>query len=246
MSGLRSGALAAWARAWSAGVVSLDDVIDAATAGDAPHLVSGLVGADLVTLQDLLVAWRASGATIRCSLPDAGDVRGLPAPAGFRAAALDAGEAVVAGALSVVPEVIDFSPSSAPPAVIWRVHATEQAPPDHQSVSDAQYDLTTAIRESASALAAADVGRWRDGLGGGLSGARRAGENINLPASYPPRAVALLAQSERLQAVLDLAMDDPLGGAVDRYGADARSAALRPLATAVRRARLAAYNATAD
>lgn len=246
MSGLRSGALAAWARAWAGGVVSLDEVIDAVTLGDGPHQVAGLAGPDLLPLQDLLVTWRQGGTPIRCALPDAGDVRGLPGPAGFRTAALDVGEAVVAGATSVIPEVIDFTPSSAPPSVIWRIHQTEPAPPDHQSVSDAQYDLTTAIRESATALAAADVGRWRNGLGEALSGARRAGEYVSLPAGYPSRAIALLAQAERLQAVLDLALEDPLGGAVDRFGADARSAALRPLATSVRRARLAAYNATAD
>jgi hypothetical protein len=55
--------------------------------------------------------------------------------------------------------------------------------------------------------------------------------------------VALLAQAERMQAVLDIAASDPLGGAVDRFGASARTAALRPLATAVRRARVAGYNA---
>ena len=38
-------------------------------------------------------------------------------------------------------------------------------------------------------------------------------------------------------------LDDPLGGAVDQHGIAARAAALRPLATAVRRARVAAFNA---
>jgi hypothetical protein len=55
--------------------------------------------------------------------------------------------------------------------------------------------------------------------------------------------VALLAQAERLQAVLDLALSDPAGGAIDRMGMAARTSALTPLATAVRRARLAGYNA---
>jgi hypothetical protein len=45
--------------------------------------------------------------------------------------------------------------------------------------------------------------------------------------------------------VLDLALADPAGGAVDRMGMAARTSALRPLATAVRRARLAGYNAEA-
>ena len=43
---------------------------------------------------DLLVAWRRAGAPVRVVLPAPGDVRGLPGPAAFRAAALTAGEAV--------------------------------------------------------------------------------------------------------------------------------------------------------
>ena len=55
--------------------------------------------------------------------------------------------------------------------------------------------------------------------------------------------MALLAQAERMQAVLDLALADPSGGAVDRFAMSARESALRPLAVAVRRARVTAYNA---
>jgi hypothetical protein len=43
--------------------------------------------------------------------------------------------------------------------------------------------------------------------------------------------------------VLDVAALDPIGGAIDRIGIAARAEALRPLATAVRRARIAGYNA---
>jgi hypothetical protein len=57
--------------------------------------------------------------------------------------------------------------------------------------------------------------------------------------------VRLVAQAERLQAVLDIAALDPTGGAIDRTGIAARTAALRPLAMAVRRARVAGYNAEA-
>jgi hypothetical protein len=106
--------------------------------------------------------------------------------------------------------------------------------------------LTTAIRESASALSAADVAGWVDDIADTLHDARRAGERLNLPPGFPPRAVALLAQAERLQAVLDLAFTDPTGGAIDRTGIAARAAALRPLAAAVRRARVAGYNAEAQ
>jgi hypothetical protein len=55
--------------------------------------------------------------------------------------------------------------------------------------------------------------------------------------------VRLLAQADRLAAVLDLAAADAPGGSVTSAETRARDEALRPVATAVRRARLAAYNA---
>jgi hypothetical protein len=182
---------------------------------------------------------------VQVVLPAAGDPRGLPGPDAFRAAALDSGEAVVATGLGAVPEVFDHAPSSAPPTVTWQVHVTTPAPPDYLALGDAQYDLATAIRESAGALARADVAGAVEGLTESLGDARRAGERLNLPPDFPPRAVALLAQAERMQAVFDLALADPVGGAIETTGIAARAAALRPLATAVRRARVAAYNAEA-
>lgn len=244
---LRSGPLAAWAAAFFAGRVSVDQAADAVIGDDAPHRVGGLPGFDveLVGLRELLVAWRRAGAGVRVVLPVAGDVRGLPGPTGFRSAALEQGEAVTGGALGVVPEPIDYAPSSAPPTVLWQAFAIDPVPADYLAVPDAQCELTTAIRESASALAAADVAGGADDITDPLHDARRAGERLNLPPGFPPRAVALLAQAERLQAVLDLAYADPTGGAIDRTGIAARSAALQPLATAVRRARIAGYNAEA-
>jgi hypothetical protein len=244
---LRSGPLAAWAAAFFAGQASLDQAADAVSGRDAPHQVGGLPGWDfeLVPLREVLVAWRRSGASVRVVLPVAGDVRGLPGPAAFRTAALERGEAVVGRGLGVVPEVIDYAPSSAPPTVLWQAFEVERAPADHVSVADAQYDLTTAIRDAASALSAADVAGWVDDVTDTLHDARRAGERLNLPPAFPSRAVALIAQAERLQAVLDLAYADPIGGAIDRMGVAARSSALAPLATAVRRARVAGYNAAA-
>jgi len=241
---LRSGVLAAWSAAFATGRVSLDQVVDAVTGDDAPHRVAG--GAfDGAPLHDVLAHWRRAGASVRAVLPVAGDVRGVPGPAPFKAAALEQGEAAVGTGLAIVPEPVDFYPSSAPPTVSWHAFATEPAPVDYVSVPDAQYELTTAIRESATALFAADVAGAVDDIADALDDARRAGEHLDLPPGFAPRAVALIAQAERLQAVLDLALADPAGGAVDRMGMAARTSALRPLATAVRRARLAGYNAEA-
>jgi hypothetical protein len=248
VSRLRSGPLAAWTAAWLAGHAASDEVLRATVGGDAPHLVGGLgdFDSELVPLSQVLVAWRRAGGAVRLVLPVAGDVRGLPGPAQFRSAALEAGEAVCGTALGIVPSVIEHAPSSAPPTVLWQAFDCTPAPPDFIAVADAQYELTTAIRESASALSAADVAGWIDDIADALHDARRAGEQLNLPPGFPPQAVALIAQAERLQAVLDLAAQDPTGGAIDRTGISARREALRPLATAVRRARLAGYNALAD
>jgi hypothetical protein len=242
-----SGPLAAWAAAFFTGRVSVDQAADAVIGRDAPHQVGGLPAFDveLVPLREVLIAWRRGNGAVRVVLPVAGDVRGVPGPAAFRSAALELGEAVAGPGLGVVPELIDYAPSSAPATVLWQAFPTEPAPPDYVSVPDAQYELTTAIRESASALSAADVAGWIDDIADTLHDARHAGERLNLPPGFPPRAIALLAQAERLQAVLDLAFTDPTGGAIDRTGIAARTAALRPLATAVRRARLAGYNAEA-
>lgn len=244
MTRVRSGPLAAWTAAWVAGRVSLDQVVDAVTGTDAPHQVVGL-GPEILPLREVLVAWRRSGEPVRAVLPAAGDVRGLPGPAGFRAAALDAGETVGTATLGIVPDVTDYAPSSNPTAVIWHAYATEPPRPDPLTVADAQYELGATIRECASTLAAADVAGGGADIAEPLHEARRAGDYVNLPPGFPSRAVALLSQAERLQAVLDLALADPRGGAVDRAGMATRSATLRALETAVRRARMAAYNAGA-
>jgi len=246
MARLRCGVLVAWTSAWLAGVAASDDVLRATVGDDSPHQVAGLpdaADAGPAPLSEALITWRRTGASPRLVLPVAGDVRGLPGPAQFRSRALDAGEAVVGGGLGLVPDVLERHPSSVPATVLWQAHPVDEPPPDPLSVAEAQHDLTEAIRDAASALSAADVASWIDDAGDALSDARRAGERLDLPPRFPSPAVRLLAQAERLHAVLDLAATDPVGGAIDRAGISARTEALRSLATAVRRARLAAYNA---
>jgi hypothetical protein len=238
----RSGLLAAWTNAFVAGHASLDQVVDGTTGADQPHVVTGLAGpGERSGLHDLVVCFRRGGEPVRVALPVPGDVRGVPGPRAFRDAALAAGEAVVCGLLGVVPAIVEFHPSSAPTQVEWTVYRLEDPSNDYEAVADAQFELATAIRETASALAAADVAS-RD-VPAELADARRRSEHLDLPPGHPQRAVALLAQAERMQAVLELALADPAGGAVDRFGMSARDAALRPLATAVRRARVAGYSA---
>jgi hypothetical protein len=238
---LRGGALVAWTSAWLAGQAASDEVLRATVGSDAPHHVAGLEDG-LVPLSEALIIWRRRGGPVRLVLPVAGDVRGLPGPAQFRSCALDAGEAVLGGGLGLVPDVVERHPSSAPPTVTWQAYAIDEPPADPLSVQEAQRELSEAVRDAASALAAADVASWIDDVSEALADARRAGERLNLPPRFPAPAVRLLAQAERLQAVLDIAALDPTGGAIDRTGIAARADALRSLATAVRRARMAGYN----
>lgn len=236
--------LAAWGNALLDGAVRPGDLVDAVTRNDAPHRVEGSPSGDGGLLEAILVLRRSQGRA-RLVLPVPGDVRGVPGPDEFRAFALDAGEAVLVPGVGLVPEVITYEPSSAPPTVTWHVYEIGPIPPDHLDLRQAQFELSESIRDAATALTAADVGGGSAGVLAALRDARRAGDDLHLPPDFPGKAVAMIAQTERLQAVLDLAAVDPLGGAVDRFGISARASGLRPLADAVRRARLAAYNATA-
>lgn len=242
MTRLRSGALAAWTSSWLAGEAASDEVLRATVGDDVPHQVEGLDDGP-VPLSQALITWRRAGRPVRLVLPVAGDVRGLPGPARFRSGALDAAEAAFGGGLGLVPDVVERHPSSAPIAVTWRAYQVDEPPPDPLCVTDAQHDLTEAIRDAASALVAADVANRIDDVTDALADARRAGERLSLPPGFPAPAVRLIAQAERLRAVLALAARDPIGGATDASGITARDDTLRPLATAVRRARLAGYNA---
>jgi hypothetical protein len=245
------GPFAAWSSAWLQGRAAFDDVL--AQAG-----VPGAVVVDhtrrggLNSVGEVLVVWRLDGALgVRAAFPVAGDVRGVPGPSQFASAALDAGGAVFAAAVGLVPERLDpFVPGRLAPAgssarelIRWHAYDVETGSKDHVQVEEAAHDLTESIRESASVLTSADVLGRTDDVREELSDARRAGERLSLPADYPQRAVLLLAQAERIAAVLDVAGTDPAGPAIDRRSIELRAQALGLLVTAVRRARVAGYNA---
>jgi hypothetical protein len=258
MDRLRCGSLAAWASAWLAGSAAFDDVLAAAASAPlVPAMASlgslvpaGSMGAQRVDpersapLGEILIEWRRAKASVRVALAVPGDVRGVPGPADFKTAAIDAGQAVFGAGIGIVPLIVDHRPSSAPPTLVWQRYDVQTAAPDFISVTDAQHDLTEAIRDCASALVAAQLA-GSAALSPALSDARRAGEHVDLPPGFPPRAVALIAQAERMAAVLAVAGigAHELGGAVGAAAERART--LAPLVVAVRRARLAGYNAIA-
>ena len=243
---VRSGVLAAWASAWLAGEAAYDDVLARVTGDDEPHRVVGApVADDEVPLGWALPVLRErSPDGVAAVLPVPGDPRGLPAPGPFTTAALAAREAVLGRGLGLVPTITEHGSAlgSRTTCVLWTAYEAGAPAPDPLTVAEAEHDLTAATRNAAAALAALDVASWRPEVADGLAKVRR-GSTPDLPPGHDGRAVRLLAQADRLSAVLDLAAVDAPGGSVTGAEARARDEALRPLHTAVRRARLAAYNA---
>jgi hypothetical protein len=240
---VRSGVFAAWVSAWLAGDVSYDDVVARVTGGDAPHRVSGAGVDGVVPLGWVLPVLRErSPGGVAVVLPAPGDPRGLPGPGPFSSAALAAGEAVVGRGIGLVPGVTASDVDDQCVRVVWTVAEIGEPVGDPLTVAEAEHDLGVATREAASALAALGVASWRPEAAVQAARVRRA-VTPDLPPGHDARAVRLLAQADRLAAVLDLARGDAPGGAVTAADARARDDALRPLSTAVRRARAAAYNA---
>jgi hypothetical protein len=236
-----AGTVAVWATAWLAGRAAFDDALDALS-DDRAHPVSGLPGTEgAVPLSTAITALRGLGETrVRLVLPVPGDVRGLPAVPGLVAAALEGGQAAVGERLALVPE------TAGPEVVGWTAFGLDGAPrlppPVEGSLRAVSGALDLAVGDTARTLAGLDLARWHPevpALLAGLSQARAPG----LPPDHDPLALSLLGRAQRLAAVLDLAMADAPGGAVNHRQAAERDMALRPLADAVREAVAAAFNA---
>ncbi|GAA3382255.1 hypothetical protein [Cryptosporangium minutisporangium] len=250
--GQRSATLAAWVRSWRAGLVSFDEVLDEATGGE-EHLVRHPDGTEeslAAALIELAASSRVSPDAVRVVLPAAGDPRGLPGPGPFSSAALVAGEGVVLGASGLVPEPDAPSTAHLDPADRWagtrwlaNPLPVAPVPAEPLTLAEADHDLTMALTETIGALRELDVARLPPGLARGLASLRgEDGAGPSLPIGYGPRARRLSARATTIAGVLALASADASGAAVNAYETSARDAALRPLATAARRARAAAVN----
>lgn len=241
----RCAQLVAWGSAWLAGAAAFDDVLDAVT-GTGRHVGGCGFGPGPNPVGAALAEWKRAGTSVlTLALPVPGDVRGLAGPPEFRNAALTAGEAVYGRdfGLTVLPG--RDTPSSAGREVIWHRAEICEPRPDPISMADAEHDLTESIRETASLFAQRGVTSWLTDIAPALSDARRAGERLHLPASHPPRAVRLIAQAERLAAVLIVVDSDDTAQLTARAVSE-RGQALAPLRLAVRRALVAGYNAAAE
>jgi hypothetical protein len=236
----------AWARAWRAGTVSYDDVADE-TAGDEEHLVTDAPGTwtDIPLREAVRALSKLHPDQIRLVLPVPGDPRGLPGPGPFSAAALDAGEGVVAGRLGLVPNVRTHTSGSGDTfqVVVWQAYPLPDVPGlGDPTAAEAEADLSAALAEATATLTRLDVAAWRPELAGALSALRRPDNGTDLPPGYSPRARRLFARASVLDWVLALAAEVAPGGAVNGFEAQQRDAALRPLTVACRRGLVAACN----
>lgn len=243
----RSARFVTWARAWRAGTVSYDDVADETT-GEEEHLVRDAPGTwtDVPLREAVSALSKLHPDEIRLALPVPGDPRGLPGPGPFTADALDAGEAVVASRLGLVPRVRQHVSGSGDTfeIVVWQAYPLPEAPTGagEPSDSEAEADLSAALAEATATLSRLDVTAWKPELAGALAALRRPDNGTDLPPGFTPRARRLFARASVLDRVLALAAEVAPGGAVNGFEAQMREDALRPLTAACRRALVAACN----
>lgn len=194
----------------------------------------GPVVAGDVPLRKYLANLRVGGLReLRLALPAPGDPLGLSGPAPFNAAAVDAGQAVIAVLddrnLGLVPNP-DLRGSS---YVGVRLEVYESGPVRHDlpSLAEAERELSDVMRAATEALA---------GVDGPMPGRpERLARGGELAPGYPARAHRVSTLATRLAAVLRLADERGLtSGQVT-----VRGAALRELDHAVRRALVAAHHA---
>ena len=253
-----SASLAVWSAAWISGAAAADDVLDALAPWSEAHDVvaadagvAALVdlptpdraGVGLVGALGLMRRRLAPGAALdaRVVLPAPGDVSGLPAEPAVRDTALAAGECVVlAGpALALVPAPV------ADGVLRWTAHVVARVPPPtHPSLPDAEHELRVLVRDAASTLADMQVARPRRGVREEIAASLRSRPQPSWPAGTPGRPLRVLQHADEVEAILVAAAGDDPGGALTASAALARTDALRPLAVAVRAARVAAVAET--
>ncbi len=226
-----SGRLAWWGTAWLRGTVVTDLAVDAVIGTDATHRVVGLGEAEVHQgIAGALGALRTAGVEhVGLAWPAEGDPAGLGGPLELNAAALDAGEAAIAGRVALVPRREGA-------VVFWQAYDANPRP--LTDVGEADRTLRTALLTTAQELAALDVARWRPEVADELMDLRRP-PRLDAPPGVPPRCVDLAGRALQAAAIVDLAFGDE-GAAVTAAEAGRRRESLRGLATAARHALVAA------
>ena len=212
---------------------------------DEPHTVADDDGgASDADLPELLARWAGTVHEVAAALPMPGDVLGVPAS--VSGAAVDAGECVLVtaadGSFAAIPVVEEFGSATEPGHLVrWEVTAV---PPWSLAVvaavgtlAEAERELRGALLTATDALDALGTAQWRPEAAEALDALRAT--PWHLPPDLDQRRARVLALAARLRLVVGLATADD-GGAVNLWQSDQRSAALRHVDRAARRALCAA------
>jgi hypothetical protein len=214
--------LATWLDAFRAGDVGPDDLADAVRGDDPRHLVSGLDDGGVLELHELPALLDGP---VSLALPAPGDLLGLGGPAELNTAALDVGQAVVAGAVALVP----FEDAR---TVVWTVFPA--APVPWVDERETAIELRTTLAEVTRRLVDLDVASWQPDIPDLLMNLRHR-PRLPLPPGIDPRRVETLDRALLCLDIVELARAGE-GGAVSSYEMQQRSAALGDLDRAARRA----------
>ncbi len=227
-----SAVLATWLEAARIGQVSPEELADTVRGDDPRHLVVGLPEHDVLELYELpaVVTGRVS-----LALPAPGDLVGLGGPASFNVAATDAGEAVVAGAFGLVPEVDART-------VVWRAYPADRVPwvDDRETAMELKLALADVTRR----LVDLDVAAWQPDIPDLLLNLRHRAP-LPLPPGYDARRAETAERAVLCMDILELARSDD-GGAVSAYEMQRRRSALDDLGRATRRALVGACSSRGD
>lgn len=214
--------LATWLDAFRAGDVGPDDLADAVRGDDPRHLVSGLTDGDPLELHQLPALLDGP---VSLALPAPGDLLGLGGPQELNLAAMDAGQAVVVGAVGLVP----FEDAR---TVVWSTFRAEPVP--WVDERETAIELRTTLAEVTRRLVDLDVASWQPEIPDLLMNLRHR-PPLPLPPGIDARRVETIDRALLCLEIVALARSGE-GGAVSSYEMQQRAAALGDLDRAARRA----------
>jgi hypothetical protein len=217
-----SALLATWLDAVRAGHTGPDELSRVVRGDDPRHLVAGLPGRDVLDLVELPAALHGQ---VSLALPVPGDPVGLGGPASFNVAAIEAGEAVVAGSIGLVPHLDART-------VVWQAHRVDPVPwvDERETASSLKVTLLEVTRR----LVDLDVAAWQPEIPDLLLNLRHR-PPLPLPPGIDARRVETLERAVLCLEVVGLARTGE-GGAVSAYEVGRRREALEDLDRAARRA----------
>jgi hypothetical protein len=192
--------------------------------------------------------------TVSLALPVPGDVRGLPLRSQFANDAIETGEAILVSAhdgaaVGLVPvfecdEADEEVPDSfAPEKLSWSVYSLPEVPPeDHLDLGEAEYTLRSAVRSAAEALDGLRLSASAEDPRGMVEELLQANTHHRIPDHAPQRALRVLSTAAHVDAIITVSSGVTPIPTTSASQARIADGAMRPLASVVRSARLAAVN----